>query len=149
MDKFTPARLGDWVFNCQICGMKCWASESFVLDTYTGRGGLRVCPECNDPIDYGLVPYTIPAEIPVPFAIDATQAANPESIYQQYPSFDPGLFDANTPPGLLVMLYGTWEQQDYLTWDQWNYAWDFATDDSNIPGGSQPDELGHEGYGEF
>lgn len=60
-------RLTDWVIYCAICGSKTWASDSFILDNYTGRGGLRVCPDCNDPIDYGLVPYKIPAEQPVPY----------------------------------------------------------------------------------
>ena len=60
-------RREDWVVYCAICGSKTWASDSQVLAPETGRGGLRVCPDDVDAIDYGLVPYRIPAEQSVPF----------------------------------------------------------------------------------
>lgn len=66
-DRFDPGKLGDWVVFCDICGQKCYASESSQLEAYTGRGGLIVCPKDIDAIDYGLIPYTIPAEKNVPF----------------------------------------------------------------------------------
>ena len=93
--RLTPARHnGDYYFSCMICGDRCWASTARKLSTYTGRGGLIVCPECDDPIDYGLVPYTIPAEKPVPFAFDNTQAGAPYSaIPTKYGTFDADIYD--------------------------------------------------------
>lgn len=67
VDRFDLGRLGDYVLFCDICGQKCYASESSKLSTYTGRGGLIVCPNDVDAIDYGLVPYLPPAEKNVPF----------------------------------------------------------------------------------
>lgn len=66
-DRFNPGRLGDWVVFCDICGQKCYASEATRLSTYTGRGGLIVCPKDVDKIDYGLMPYRIPAEKNTPW----------------------------------------------------------------------------------
>lgn len=71
-------RREDWVVFCAICGSKTWASDTTKLAPETGRGGLIVCPDCVDPIDYGLVPYRIPAEAPVPFA----QNLLPNGTYQ-------------------------------------------------------------------
>lgn len=77
MSKFNPGRLGDWVLFCDICGQKCYASESTKLSTYTGRGGLIVCPNDRDKIDYGSMPYTIRAESPIPFTrINHTNTTN-------------------------------------------------------------------------
>lgn len=67
MDRFNPGRLGDWIVFCDICGNKCYASETTKLSTETGRGGLIVCKTDVDKIDYGLVPYQVQAEKPVPF----------------------------------------------------------------------------------
>lgn len=66
-DRFQPARRGDWVLYCDICGQKCFASESVRLHQYTGRGGLIVCKNDRDAIDPGLIPYTIDAERPIPY----------------------------------------------------------------------------------
>lgn len=60
-------RLGDWYVFCDICGQRYFASEMTKLSTYTGRGGLLVCPHDVDQIDYGLVPYKPSAERSVPF----------------------------------------------------------------------------------
>lgn len=59
---------GDWPYDCNICGFTAWASDTTVLAPETGRGGYRVCPECVDSIDYGIIPYTIRAEQALPFA---------------------------------------------------------------------------------
>jgi hypothetical protein len=59
-------KVDDYQMFCDQCGMICWASKSQVLDKNTGKGGLRVCPVCVDKIDYGLIPYKIPAEKPIP-----------------------------------------------------------------------------------
>lgn len=66
-DRFSPARKGDWVLFCDICGQKCYASESTKLSTYTGRGGLIVCKNDLDKVDYGLVPYKPRTERPIPY----------------------------------------------------------------------------------
>lgn len=73
------SRLGDWYVFCDICGQRCFASEATKLSTYTGRGGLIVCPKDVDAIDYGQVPYTPKAEENVPLTrsnhTDTTQGA--------------------------------------------------------------------------
>jgi hypothetical protein len=66
-DRFSPNRLGDWVIFCDICGAKCFASESYVLEPETGKGGLTVCPSHRDKIAGCFIPYTVNAEKPVPF----------------------------------------------------------------------------------
>lgn len=53
---------GDWIIYCDICGKKCYASETTKLSNYTGRGGLIVCHQDADKIDAGLVPYNIKKE---------------------------------------------------------------------------------------
>lgn len=57
----------DWRAYCDICGQRYWASELTKLDTYTGRGGLIVCPKDRDQIDAGLIPYATKAEKNVPW----------------------------------------------------------------------------------
>lgn len=59
-------RVGDYQIFCDQCGMCCWASDSQELSKETGKGGLRVCPNCVDAVDYGLIPYKIGAEKPIP-----------------------------------------------------------------------------------
>ena len=73
-DRFNNARSrrGDWVFFCDICGQKYYGSEAIKLSTYTGRGGLIVCSNDADKIDYGLVPYKIPAQKSIPWARPGT-----------------------------------------------------------------------------
>lgn len=123
-DKFQGGRLGDYVFDCQICGQRAWFSESFTLSVYTGRGGLRVCSECKDPIDYGLVPYKVPAEQPVPLALDSNYTANPTAIPQIYAPFNYQLFDPmSTSPATNASEVLTWDKLNLLTWDQWLNPW--------------------------
>jgi len=81
-DRFNPGRVGDWVVFCDICGQKCYASEATKLSTYTGRGGLIVCPKDVDKIDYGLIPYKLPIERNVPWTrINHTDVADGSPIY--------------------------------------------------------------------
>lgn len=82
MSRFSPGRRGDWVVFCDICGQKCYASEASKLSTYTGRGGLIVCPKDVDKIDYGLIPYRSPAEKNIPWTrINHTNVGNGSPIY--------------------------------------------------------------------
>jgi len=60
-------RLGDWFIFCDICGRRCYASETYKLAQYSGRGELRVCKEDYDKTDYGTVPYKIPTEKNIPW----------------------------------------------------------------------------------
>ncbi len=84
INKYTPDRLNDYIIYCQICGSPCWHSESIRLDDYTGRGGLIVCPRDRDAIDYGLVPYKVPAERSVP-EVSINNLADSEDIENLYP----------------------------------------------------------------
>jgi DNA-directed RNA polymerase subunit RPC12/RpoP len=61
-------KVGDYVINCDTCAMKCWASESHRLVKETGKGGAIVCPNCNDKVHYGFVPYKILPEDSIPVA---------------------------------------------------------------------------------
>lgn len=81
-DRFNPGRLGDWVVFCDICGQKCYASEASRLDANTGRGGLIVCPKDIDKIDFGLIPYKVPVERPIPWTrINHTDVSDAAPIY--------------------------------------------------------------------
>jgi hypothetical protein len=146
-DKFTPGRLGDFVYFCQQCGTKCWASETVKLGTYTGHGGLRVCSECVDVIDYGIVPYKIPAEKPVPFAFDTTNIGNIGAIYQQYPSWDYEAYDWTVNPNTPVVNNQTWDQSNF-TWNASIRIWGDGAN-PNPPGGLDIDEDGDAGQGGF
>jgi hypothetical protein len=48
-----------------MCGQACYVWEATKLSPDTGRGGLIVCANDADKIDFGLVPYAIPPERPV------------------------------------------------------------------------------------
>lgn len=74
-------RSGDWYVFCDICGQRCYASETGKLSAYTGRGGLIVCENDKDEVDFGLVPFTIPAEQNVPFTrINHTNTDNGTAV---------------------------------------------------------------------
>ncbi len=76
-DRFQPGRIGDWIAFCDICGQKCYASETTLLSTATGRGGLIVCKHDVDKTDYGLIPYTPSREQNIPWArINHTNVSN-------------------------------------------------------------------------
>ncbi len=123
-DKYSPARKWDFTFNCMICGNKCFASESHLLDTYTGRGGLRVCSECNDPIDYGIVPYKIPAEKSTSWSADAMNSANPDDIETDYGPWDYINFDPmGTAPILASGTQNQWENLNIKKWEEWTTLW--------------------------
>lgn len=82
MSRFSPGRVGDWVLFCDICGQKCYASESSKLSTYTGRGGLIVCKNDVDKVDYGLVPYNTSPEKNVPWTrINHTATENSSPVF--------------------------------------------------------------------
>lgn len=137
--KFSPARMWDYTFACDICGAKCWASEGTVLDVYTGRGGAFVCPECNDPIDYGLVPYKIPAEKPVPISRDAyyTGGTIPANLNTTVP-FDTAFLDpmstsTSQSNAFINTVNATWDQLLYQTWDKWNVPWGSLPSILNAP----------------
>ena len=59
-------RKGDWYVYCDICGRRCYHSETVKLSNYTGKGGLIVCKQDADSIDPGLIPYNVRAEKNVP-----------------------------------------------------------------------------------
>lgn len=73
-------KIGDYPFWCDTCGTKAWASEATRLDVYTGKGGAFVCRDCVDIVDYGLVPYTVLPETPIPFCRPGDYAGNPNAI---------------------------------------------------------------------
>ena len=64
------------------------------LTTYTGKGGLLVCQDDADVIDYGLVPYKVPAETPITDTSTNHYASNPEDV----PTGDAPFNTANKNP---------------------------------------------------
>ena len=90
-DRFNPGRLGDWVMFCDICGQKCYSTESHKLSVHTGRGEAIVCKHDVDKIDYGLIPYVPRREKNVPWARigddntdNASPLINPETMSYIY-----------------------------------------------------------------
>ena len=82
---------GDWYIYCDICGQRCFASEAVHLSTYTGRGGLIVCPKDADNIDHGLIPFSVTAEKNVPFTrVNHTNTDNANAIENLETSNDLG-----------------------------------------------------------
>ena len=72
----------DWIFYCDICGQRYPASEARKLSTYTGRGGLIVCPHDADRIDDGLKPFIPRREQNVPWLrINHTSVADSSPIF--------------------------------------------------------------------
>ena len=63
-NKYFSGRKGHYIF-CDICGQACYAWEATKLKSETGRGGLIVCPNDADNIDFGLIPFVATAEQPV------------------------------------------------------------------------------------
>ncbi len=118
-NRYRPGKLGDFVIYCDICGCPCLYSESTKLDSYTGRGGLLVCPTHADPIDYGLVPYKIQAEKPIPETRTNHYQANPSAVPTIVPAFDTGTED----PMSTGQVYGNWEDITDL-WENISNNWE-------------------------
>jgi hypothetical protein len=75
-NKYFSGRRGHYIY-CDICGQACYADEATKLKPETGRGGLLVCPNDVDSIDYGLIPYVLPNERPVKWAkVNHTDVSN-------------------------------------------------------------------------
>lgn len=76
---FPDHRWNDYMIYDQITGFKIWASEATKLDVYTGKGGLYthnlVAAKALN-IDYGLIPYKIPAEQPIPYSTNNHEEPN-------------------------------------------------------------------------
>lgn len=124
INKFTTGRLSDYLIDCDICGAPCWHSESFKLDTYTGRGGCIVCHRCNDDIDYGLVPFVVPPERPVPVtrSNNFNDNVNIPTLYgpvTDYQAQDPLIITPQNP----ISIDRTWDGTPF-TWDSYPYRWD-------------------------
>lgn len=78
--KYFSGNQGQYLF-CDICGQACYVFEATKLAANTGRGGLYVCPSDKDNIDFGLVPYTITSEHPVPYVrINHTNLTNGTAV---------------------------------------------------------------------
>lgn len=63
-NKYFSGRRERYIY-CDICGQPCYISDVKKLSPETGRGGLMVCPDDADKIDFGLIPYEIKSENPV------------------------------------------------------------------------------------
>lgn len=75
-------RMGSWYVFCDICGKRCLNTETTKLSAYTGRGGLIVCKEDADEIDYGLIPYNPRSGRITSFArINHTDTTNGAEVY--------------------------------------------------------------------
>lgn len=118
-------KLGDYTIECDICGMKMWASQAVKLPKETGKGGMIVCPNDRDSIDWGLIPYKILPEESPRTVRDRNYAANPEDVPQLVPNIDLSIDDPfNTTPQDLATRESTWDHQTFLTWENWLIRWE-------------------------
>ncbi len=116
---------GDYIIYCQICGDPCWASQATKLEKETGHGGLIVCPEDVDAIDYGLIPFKIaPEENPKIVTINH-YASNPNDVPNSIPPIDLSLINPmnSNDPRTTVSLGQTWEELADQTWENWALPW--------------------------
>lgn len=117
-NKFTSNRLSDWIIHCDICGKPTWYSDSVTLEPETGKGGLLVCPDDRDIIDYGLVPYEIPTESQVTTTrIDNTiYTSTPTTTYEP---FDINAYDpmSISDPSVLTIIGQDWEELTSVNWE--------------------------------
>lgn len=126
-DGFSPSRQGDYYQFCDICGAQYWHSQMVQQDVYTGRGGTWACPNCADPIDYGLVPYKVPSERPIPISRDTIYSGNQTAVNNQtfYLPFDYEEFDPmSTSPAEASQGSSFWNNLKFQTWDNWNIIWE-------------------------
>ena len=79
----------DYPIDCDLCGATCWFSESTVLSKETGKGGLRVCPDDRDTVDYGLVPYKVRPEKNVPDVRKHQEDITSGSTVPDFTTFNP------------------------------------------------------------
>lgn len=90
-NKYFSGRRGHYIF-CDICGQACYTYEAIKLKPETGRGGLLVCPNDVDKIDFGLIPYTLPNERPVKEArTNHTDTSNGSSVIDYETTTDLGV----------------------------------------------------------
>jgi hypothetical protein len=66
-NKYFSSRKGGYIY-CDMCGQACYIWEVTKLSADTGRGGLLVCKNDADKLDFGLVPYIVSSESKVPYA---------------------------------------------------------------------------------
>lgn len=93
--------------------MECWASEATILPEYTANDNKWVCPNCVDIVDYGLIPYTIPPETPIPRA-----SSDQVVLTTLVPPLDFRYFDPlSGSPQEAQARYYTWDQQLYSNWE--------------------------------
>lgn len=75
-NKYFSGRDGRYIY-CDLCGQACYVHQIVKLSPETGRGGLLVCQNDADNIDFGLVPFVIPNEQPIRVArINHTNITN-------------------------------------------------------------------------
>lgn len=118
-------KVGDYELFCDICAMRFWASEAYILPSETGRGGLVVCPVDRDKIDYGLIPYTVGPDESPSLTRSNHYADNPENVPTplhliDITIIDPMLID---DPSTYITVLETWENLGDQTWEKWALPW--------------------------
>lgn len=66
-NRYFSSRKGPYIY-CDICGQACYMWEVTKLSADTGRGGMLVCKNDADKIDFGLVPFIPRTEQQIPFS---------------------------------------------------------------------------------
>lgn len=80
-NKYFSTAKGPYIF-CDICGQACYLYDVKKLPVQTGRGGLMVCKNDVDKLDFGLVPYKIAEESKIKFTrINHTNVTNGAEPY--------------------------------------------------------------------
>lgn len=119
-NKTNKLKLDDYVIYCHICGRPCKWSEATTLDVYTGRGGLIVCPQDLDAIDYGTVPYNVSEKEIVKETRINHFATNPQDVTTLRNPIDIELFDPMNYDVNSITL--KWNTITYL-WGQSPIVW--------------------------
>lgn len=113
-NRHNAGTFGDNMVTCDICGFPYRSSQMSELSVETGRGGLIVCPNDKDKIDYGLVPYVIPTER-IPDVVRTNNLQDTTNIYGKYAPITN--YQINNPLGPTDPVVSD------LTWDEISTAW--------------------------
>lgn len=117
-------KIGDYVVSCDICKMKCWASEAVILPKEAGKSaGLLVCPVDRDATDWGIMPFQILPEDNVYVTRTYNYEDNPSAIPQAIPVIDLNVYDPLSGDPVVSMGNTNWEDTD-VNWEDADFNWE-------------------------
>lgn len=82
-NKYFSGHKGPYIY-CEMCGQATYVWDVTKLIPETGRGGLLVCKNDADALDFGLVPYKATEERQVPLSrpnhTNTTNGSEPRDV---------------------------------------------------------------------